>query len=845
MLWSCTESPLGPNNEPDWMSNSIYETLKGNKHHTSTYVKMLQRMDSSYIEILNKTGSRTLFVPNDEAFTTFFQNNPYGYRSVDDMPTSLVSEFLKFYTLENAYVSSVLGSSENYISGDCIRRFTTFNTSDTIPYVDNFPENAQFDKFRGGKMYLISPGRWTLVNFTQSFFNAKAFKSEDFSAIYPDRTWNNGDVYIFDAKVIEKDITNKNGYIHILDKVVLPPKNMYETIRDNENTTIFRKLMERFCGPVYNAEATKALWDRNPSVRDSVYDISFFYTGDRTITDEYGNQIKVDNLFFSPAINGAQSITGVASVGDPPRNMPVIFVPTDDAMISYLQTSMLRDYGTWDNVPDNIASKFVKTHFKKLFTDVFPTRLATAVEDDKGDPMFKNFNYSQDIAGTTMCRNGLIYTINKVVVPRDFATVVAPIMTDPRTTIVNWIVNAEINNEVDYSAPRYNYFLSSMVNTYTFIVPVDAAFEQYKDPYNQANDIAIKKWMKFRYYPTRKVVSYRFNDINGDSIPPAVTMPSGSNATMKVVQNRLRDIMDYHIVLGEIENDQAYVTTKGGTHIKIDRSAGQMRFQGAGDIENGSYVNILDQFETNNGTVYIVDKTIEHTLNSQFNQISTSTANTLFSQLMSEYNDPDVTFWGDSVLKYFNSTVVVTQKLPEYKAPIFQSKVANKDMGIDWDIPFLGAFDYSIFVPTDAAIQEAYNDGLIMRTNDIKVMTNRAAKIEEIKKVIRFIKYHFVDKSLFTEKFYNSENSSGYQFPNIFTTSAKSITNRMLFKVNIDQQGSQFVLTDNFGRVARTLSGDNGVMTRQYRFSNSNTHGLIDSSSRAVIYRIDKALKVE
>jgi hypothetical protein len=143
-------------------------------------------------------------------------------------------------------------------------------------------------------------------------------------------------------------------------------------------------------------------------------------------------------------------------------------------------------------------------------------------------------------------------------------------------------------------------------------------------------------------------------------------------------------------------------------------------------------------------------------------------------------------------------------------------------------------------------MQAAYTEGVIMRTSDIKLITSRAAKIEEIKKVIRFIKYHFVDKSLFTEKFYNAEHASGYQFPNIFTTSAKSITDRMLFKVNIDQQGSQFVLTDNFGRVARTLSGDNGAMTRQYRFSNNNLPGgMIDSSSRAVIYRIDKALKVE
>ncbi|MDR2853804.1 MAG: fasciclin domain-containing protein, partial [Prevotellaceae bacterium] len=232
--WSCTEDYEYTKNEPKWMGESLYATLKGDKRFT-IYLQMLQRMDSAYVAVLDKTGSRTLFVPDDDAFKAFFQSNPYGYNSVADMPTSLISEFLKYYTLENAYVTTMLGYSENYTPGDCLRRYTTFNNTDTIPYVDNFPDNPQFAKFRGKKMYLSSPGNWTLTNFTQLYFSAKAFTADDFNKLYPNRTWNNGDVYIFDAKIVDKDIISKNGYIHVVDKVVLPPKNMYEHLRDNED----------------------------------------------------------------------------------------------------------------------------------------------------------------------------------------------------------------------------------------------------------------------------------------------------------------------------------------------------------------------------------------------------------------------------------------------------------------------------------------------------------------------------------------------------------------------------------------------------------------------------------
>jgi uncharacterized surface protein with fasciclin (FAS1) repeats len=840
-FYGCNDEYLYLNEAPERLGASIYSTLTSDPRF-KTYVQMLQRADSSYIQVLDRTGSRTLFVPDDEAFNRFFQDNPYGYKKVDDMPISLIKSFLRFYTLENAYISSVLGNAPGPEVGGCLRRYTTYERTDSIPYTDKFPDNPQFAKFKGGKMYLTTPGDWTLIHFTPSYLQLTGMKGDDYSLLYPGLPWNANDISVFDAKVTERDIVNTNGYIHVLDKVVLPPQNMYEYIRDKAGTGIFKKLIERFCEPVYDAEATQSLWDRNPGVRDSVYNISFFYTGDRYVLDNYGNRIKVDNLLFSPSNNGVQNIRGtVENIGQPPREMPVIFVPTDEAMEKYLKESFFSSYGSWDNVPDNIVVKFINTHTKRLFSDSYPSRLSAIVDDVKGDPMFSDFNYNDIIGDAQVCRNGVVYTVNTVVAPRDFSTVVAPIMNDDRTRIVNWIINTDYNNRI----LKYNYYLTSLENSFTLFVPVDDAFKNYLDPINQADNITGgKKGLTFKYIEDLKGVTYHYCDVNGDSIGPLVDKPEfsvESDPVLKIVQNRLRDIMDYHIVVGEINDNQTFVRTKGGTYFKVDRQGGKMRIQGAGDIEAGTYVNILEKIDVNNGvrngTVYIIDKRIDHTLKSGYTYLrDLDSNNSIFYEQLDKYNVPDNTFFGDTLVF---ETEVKRLKQQEYYKPVFFAKD-----GINLVFPFLGSFDYTIFAPTNDAMERAFNAGLLKRDTEIAAITNENEKIEEIKKAIRFLKNHFVDRSIFTKQFYNENDPKSvedYQFPSVFSTAAKDPGAKMFYSITIDKAGEGFVIKNNNYDDAKTV-GVTDALTRQYRFTGSGTSATIGSNSRAVIHRIDRVI---
>ncbi|NDW18954.1 hypothetical protein D0T53_08530 [Dysgonomonas sp. 216] len=825
---SCDDEYKYLNELPNWLGDNIYATLENDSRFT-TYVKMLNRMDESYVDVLKKTGSRTLFVPTDSAFNAFFNDNPDGYTSVDDMPTSVIKTYLTYYTLKGAFVTSNLGTSENYIRGNCLRRYTTYLRTDDIALETNLPNSSYFDKYREKGMYISTHGERTILNFTQEYFDKNEVKNDDFNFFYPEANRKAGDAFIFGARIIDGDITTQNGYIHALDKVVMPPMTMYDYIRNDDNLSVFRNLLERFCEPIYDPEATAALRASNPAIQDSVFYISFF-DNDRTIIDEYGNEVTVSKIAFSPAANDGGTTS--TNIGKTPSNMPAMLIPTNEAMISYLEDSFLADYGTWEDVPDDIAAKFVNTHMKLSFLNTLPSNVESFIDDVKGDSIHLT---KDNLLDGKICRNGALFTINTIVGPRDFVTVVSPLYKNPNLRVLNWLINESYNNKL----LKFNYYLTSLENKFTLILPVDESFEDYVDPYPYTMMGAnVKAMLRFRYYENLKGVNYIYLNMAGDSIgrPSTPVYTNSNNSTYKTLRNRLKDVLDYHIVVGEIEDDQDYVQTKGGAFIKIDRTGGQIRFQGAGDIENGDYVEVLEKYDISNniknGTVYIVNKRIEHTLKSVYAYGVEATNASTFFDMMAQYNDPDQIFtFSDEKITFAAS--VKERKQTEFVPPIFE----NSD-GVDYVIPFLGLYNYTLFAPSNAAMSKALSDGLYKSISDIEDITDDGEKMREIKRNILFLKKHFFDGGVFTSKFYQSAFET-YNWPVTFTTSAKDTLTNRFYNMQVDLAGNQLLLKDMDGNnIAETMNGYTDVMTRQYKFLDSG----IGSNSRIVIHMINEAL---
>ena len=71
LVTSCRDGYDLADEDPSWLGSSIYDYLQSNGNYTNT-VRLID--DLGYREVLAKTGSKTLFVADDNAFDRFFHD---------------------------------------------------------------------------------------------------------------------------------------------------------------------------------------------------------------------------------------------------------------------------------------------------------------------------------------------------------------------------------------------------------------------------------------------------------------------------------------------------------------------------------------------------------------------------------------------------------------------------------------------------------------------------------------------------------------------------------------------------------------------------------------------------
>ena len=84
-------------NYPSWLGSSVYDQLKNPNQDvlTGTFNNYLRLIDDlGYTETLQKTGSKTVFPANDEAFERFYQNNSWGVRKYEDLTEAMKKQLL-------------------------------------------------------------------------------------------------------------------------------------------------------------------------------------------------------------------------------------------------------------------------------------------------------------------------------------------------------------------------------------------------------------------------------------------------------------------------------------------------------------------------------------------------------------------------------------------------------------------------------------------------------------------------------------------------------------------------------------------------------------------------------
>lgn len=816
LFTSCREEYFKENNIPVWLGKSIYDYLENDGNYTN-YLRLVDDLD--YKEVLSKTGSKTVFVANDEAFKRFYEGNSWGVSSYEGFSEAQKKLILYSSMINNALLIEGLSKIEGPIEGQALRRATSVSVLDSIAFEigDVLPDNGYWDRFRTKGVHLIKDNTTVpMLHFVQAQMNAKHITDDDFSILMNGKTRAEGDAYIYGVKVVERDITCQNGYIHVLEDLLIPPSNLADVIRDGSETKEFSKMLERFSAPYFHETLTQQYALLGGT--DSVFVKGYFSERSNIVTynatnsacyDPDGNLIP-NVLLFDPGWNSYRASNVIGSFQ---TDMATIFVPTDAALKNYFETGagrpLIERYGSVKEIPNEVLNKLVRNHMKASFLATLPSQFHTIV-DDAQELMGVDKSHINKVY---LASNGVAYVTNTVYTPALYSSVMFPATINENMKVFNWAID-----QLEFDA-----YLLSMVNYYSFLLPTDNFM--YISPTSLKKN-QPEAW-KFRFNPVTNSVFAAVHTYDpltneiGDSIS-VIT----SASTMR---NHLKDMLDYHIIVGDIEDGKEYYRTKGGGQIRISRNGNQLQVAGGGDIQRSTTVpvqEIYDQTkETNgrgNGKTYVIDQPVQSPLRSVYEVVSTTPEFSEFFNLLQGYDD----LWAGD-------------KLKAQKYSIFYRDATNS--GMDMNVRFLNTYHYTLYVPENKEVLKAIENGL-PTWEEVELETDEEKRDALADKIIRFLRYHFQDNAFFLDN-----HESGSTIP--YETATLNLDTETFYKLYLKPGRNSLELQTESDGTARVMT-ENGlynIMARDFKFNTATptTATTIETSSHIVIHQIDKCLYFE
>ena len=822
--------------QPSWLGNSIYERLD----EEGNYKTMLKLIDDlGQHEVLSHTGSKTLFAANDEAFQKWFGENSWGVNSYDKLSLAQKKLLLNNSMVNNAYLIELLsngrpqGEDNHPEEGRTMRRMTATSVYDSVQIMrpDQMPNTEVWAKFKnsGRSIPILKDATSApMIHFLPAFMQHNKMTSADLDVLTNHQASNINEAWVNGKKVIERDITCKNGYIQKVEEVIESSPNMAEIIHQHKKMSHWAKLMDRFCAPYYDAEGTRE-YNRLYNNQDSVYVLRYYsdYSGNgENLSTPDGKAISA-KLPFDPGWNQYVSTSGDANMN---YDAGAMIVPTNEALNYWWDNEgkdLKTEYGEIDSLPDATLAKLLKVNMLPVFTEAIPSKFDLVLNDAKEPIGIK----SEDVDSSFMGCNGVVYMTNKVFTPAEFQSVAYPALAHP--TVMNVIY---------WAIDQLNFlpYLLSMDSKYSLILPSNDAMLWYLDPYSygsEKNGMEAPNVLAFWYDPTRtteaqKVRAYRYEctiDENGQiTIDESVSRKEVTDRD--VISDCLKRLMDQLIIVGDIEDGHEYYKSKGGTPIRVFKDGqGRIAFAGGWQIDHNNKplpVNPADIYQKNNGKSYIINDQMPLTTDQSV--YLTLDKNEAFSKFL-ELLDYDVA-----------DLLATTVTKNNYSAGM--QKKGSKNLKL------LDNYNYTIYVPTNSAIQKLIDDGLLPTWEDYEAQTEEVWGSEELAAqaqamikdiIVSFVRYHVQDHAILIGM--DPEND---KYENSFETMRRNLETGRFFPLIVNNEGDQMWVKDVLGN-KRNVVKTNGLYNRICREYWFKSTGVCYMASDAVVHQIDGVLLPE
>lgn len=867
-LQSCSDDVL--TGQPEWLGNSIYERLQEEGNY-STVIRLID--DLNQREVLAHTGSRTLFVADDAAYAEWFKNNSWGVSSYGQLTTAQKKQLLNNAMVRNAYLIELMSNanvSGVIMEGMAMRRETATTLYDTIYVmpVSEMPLTGAWASVRnrGRAIPIMKAGDHSdtppMIHFLPAYMQFHNINSEDLAILTNGQATSAQEAWVNGKKVVERDITCKNGYIQKMDGVVEGTPNMAEILRQHSKMSMWSHLVDRFSAPYFDREGTDA-YNHEYNKQDSLFCLRYFSKrsyGGRANDRWPDNSTQAQALLnFDPGWN--QYIYENTSGYDLHNDAGAMIVPTNEALTEWWNNQgrdLQDEYKEWDSIPDATLAKLINVNMLPTFSESVPSKFGHVLNDAKEVLGISK----EDVDSCFMGCNGVVYMVNKVFAPAEYSSVAYPALAHESTmNIVYWGIDQR----------NFLPYLLSMDSKYALLLPNNEAMKNYIDPATygrmQGDSLESPQLIEFKYDRTKgsseRVQATRYNstvDADGN-ITKGIQAEANvdRDRSYGVIEKMFDDLVDQLIIVipdktktleDYVKEGYEFFKTKGGTLLRVTDNGGALAFEGGWQMDhNHKKLTAKEVFPKTNGRSYLLDE-----------QMPLATQKSLYMTLKGQ---PE--YEGFLNLLENDYSDLLSTRMNRAYTPADEAH-NNKNLRL------FDNYNYTVFIPSTEAIArlqeqkllptfrelrqlddngESLLDSLCLAEGWYDAMTPETEKDELQKKVTDaiknvisdFVRYHVMDRSAAI----GLVPDAGMNGPNNYESMKRNPETGRFFPLKVSFDQTSLTVTDVEGNT-RTVKKREGLynnIIREYWFQGTGNNRRLYMASSAVAHLIEEPLYYE
>lgn len=391
-------------------SENIYEVLQ----QDGNFKLLLEAVDTLKYSDALKYTLNTVLAPRDEVFQAYLDEK--GYASIGDFPKDELQRLIEHHVLTWLYPSGQFKDNP-----EMFRRETKVIMPDQLEEYDD-------------KEYLIRKENKFMAFLTPAFFEAYGGSAADYEVFYGKPL---GEMSVYGSSITKLDWLAGNGWIHVVDKMVEPVRNLHDWLTTEEDYSLFASLVDRY----RVLSSTSADEDGN----------SRFYNHSDVIPNVHYLHVGFwpDNESFGSSHQSSQFLS--------------MFAYDNEAMGDLFSDYLSESFNSYDDVPDFIVRAIITP---TLFIDkvILPSNITEGQLTKDNDII--NFDIEDKSNKIEFCSNGIVYGSTKYQIPRSFSSLLKPCYTDTTFSYYAQML----------ASTGFDKVLNEKENKYTVFMPSDDVF---------------------------------------------------------------------------------------------------------------------------------------------------------------------------------------------------------------------------------------------------------------------------------------------------------------------------------------------------------------------------------